>query len=127
MSAIDTKTIRELAQGATRGPWSYRFGDVVQLSDAGKGYPIGYYPGCADIVSVDQDGDRVLSDANGEYIAAASPDVVIGLLDQLAAVTAARDELADIADNLNGESSDCRYDPMDGERITHLRSIGVAK
>jgi hypothetical protein len=47
-----------------------------------------------------QCGTRIgLSEDNGAFIAAASPDVVLALLDQLSAMTAARDELARVAES----------------------------
>jgi hypothetical protein len=155
MSAIDTKSLRELAQGATKGPW-------VSHEENGFPYVLGPDDELLGGPVTIADGSEHLSIADAAYIAAASPDVILGLLDevdrlraerdtlleqanaassvvaadwhdikalrqQLAAVTAARDELAYLAESLNGDPSDARYDPGMADRITHLRSIGAAK
>ena len=84
---IDTKTIRELASKSTPGPWRHWLGEIVQLTDSGKGYPLDYYPDSVDVISKDRDGDLKMSDADGEYIAAVSPSVVVAMLDEIERLT----------------------------------------
>jgi hypothetical protein len=159
---IDTDklaTLRALAEKATPGPWRVDTDDTLGETRVtgiyGPSRKVDYGLGAEDespqIVETDS-GVYPPKLADAQFIAAASPDVVIALLDShanwegiarerhetlewvrrelgearqhLSAVTAARDELADIAANLNGDPSDCRYDPMDGERIAELRKVG---
>jgi hypothetical protein len=67
---LDITALRALIAAATPGPWAYRMGDVVQLTDAGKGYPLDYYPNSVDVIARDRDGDLSISDADAEFIAA---------------------------------------------------------
>ena len=46
----DLKKWRSLADAATLDPWRYDGIDIVQLTDAGKGYPLDYYPDSKDVV-----------------------------------------------------------------------------
>lgn len=68
---IDPSHLRTLLSAATARPWAHRMGEIVQLSDGGKGYPIDYYPDCADVVAKDRDGDLTMSDADADLICAA--------------------------------------------------------
>lgn len=45
----DLKPLRALADAATPGPWRDDGSDIVQLTDAGKGYPLDYYPDSKDV------------------------------------------------------------------------------
>jgi hypothetical protein len=113
---IDHDKLRELALKATPGPWHQV--DAMVASEPGADFDI---CDCA-LGSEPEDKeewDSALRDAR--YIAAASPDVVLALLDQLAAMTAARDEACDIADGLyNCDGGDLA--PFD--RIAALRKVG---
>lgn len=85
---IDTKRLREIAQAATPGPWRLDGIDVVQLTDSGKGYPLDYYPDSAEIVNgqCSSCGDRNVAFSRLEdaaFIAAANPQTVVALLDEI--------------------------------------------
>jgi|DEB19_MinimDraft_2_1074335.scaffolds.fasta_scaffold10939_2 hypothetical protein len=87
------KTLRELAEAATPGPWEYEsFGQRVIAESVGgcrlerskfmladiRGWGhLQYLPNGAEI-----------QDANGAYIAAASPDAILKLLDRIAELEA---------------------------------------
>lgn len=45
-------------------------------------------------------------------------------VEQLAAMTAARDEACDLAEEANGDPSSCSHNVMIGERIAELRKVG---
>ena len=82
----DVAELRRLAENATPGPWdsyrphpSYRAYAVDQVMPAGH---------LGEAVATTQD---VNAEENAAYIAAASPDVVLALLDRLAHMTEARD------------------------------------
>lgn len=108
MSAEDDR-LRELAQAATPGPWSAHEGDLegkpaseyvrtllanreADGTSTGRLFltlapnPIDPERGAEVVPALTGDGPR--AEANAAYIAAASPDVVLGLLDRLAAVEA---------------------------------------
>ncbi len=81
---MDNDKLRKLAEAATPGPWAVKMGDIVQLTDAGKGYPLDMYPDSADIASrCDCGNGGRIADNNSAFIAAASPDRVIALLDEI--------------------------------------------
>lgn len=63
--------LRTLCENATPGPWKEWMGDMMQLTDAGKGYPLNHYPDSATIWG--RDGDDVIfpSEANATFIAEA--------------------------------------------------------
>lgn len=120
---MTTTTLLALARAATPGPWAYRMGEIVQLTDSGQGYPLDYYPDSEDVVARDQDGDLVLADRNAEYIAAASPDVIAALCERVEALEAGLREACDqwqgwTEDN---ESPDSYAD--DRARIAALRAL----
>lgn len=64
---LDLAKLRALAEAATPGPWKHYHGEVVQLTDAGKGYPLDYYQDSADVVGIDGDGDLRMSDPDGDF------------------------------------------------------------
>ena len=84
----ERKRLRELAEKATPGPW-----EAVLEKDE-RGQPVPYYRG---LIALLENGDRYLSvvnagsktveekewEPNCSFIAAASPDVVLKLLDEL--------------------------------------------
>lgn len=80
---IDRNRLRSLATAATPGPWwiSDMDGQICSGPDD-------------DAVEV---GPTDFNAADNEYVCAVSPDVVLALLDQLAAMTVARDRLYEIA------------------------------
>jgi hypothetical protein len=84
MSAIDTKSLRELAQGATKGPW-------VSHEENGFPYVLGPDDELLGGPVTIADGSEHLSIADAAYIAAASPDVILGLLDEVERLRAERD------------------------------------
>ena len=72
----DYKHLRSLALAATRGPWS--------VSDDDKFSPIVVESPSIDICTLDTYSQRPSDRANdARYIAALSPEVVVGLLDRL--------------------------------------------
>lgn len=105
MTARDDR-LRELAQEATPGPWlhdeaGYRAPDWPEDMHyrrvvRGEPHPVSGWREC--VVSthgaVDETAGARRNEVTAAYIAAASPDVVLGLLDRLAAVEAERDRLA---------------------------------
>jgi hypothetical protein len=107
----DTKSLRALAIAATQpGPWT-----VIRQDPDG---------GAPSWIVLDADGmwvaDCGAAPDDAAFIATASPDVVVSLLDQLAAVSAARDELADLArDGHAPEHTDVH------NRIATLRKAGT--
>jgi hypothetical protein len=81
--------LRELAMAATPGPWEAD--EPATKWRARDGHVRTTHPDfedCADEIA------ETFSNDDAAYIAAASPDVVTGLLDRLAAVEAERDRLA---------------------------------
>lgn len=114
MTARDAR-LRELAMEATPGPWSAHEGDLegkpaseyvrtllanreADGTSTGRLFltlapnPIDPERGAEVVPALTGDGPS--AEANAAYIAAASPDVLLGLLDRLAVVEAERDELA---------------------------------
>ena len=82
----DVAELRRLAEAATPGPWdfhrphpAYRAYSIEQVMPEGH---------LGEAVAVTEEG---AVEGNAAYIAAASPDVVLGLLDRLAHMTEARD------------------------------------
>lgn len=134
---IDTKRLRELAEAATPGPWKEQHW---------KGAPDGCVYSSNEWVSN-------ASVENASFIAAANPQTVIALLDeidafrsigadpaaawlecskQLAAMTAARDEACDIAEAAtfvidNGLCNRCSdsIQNVGVERLDALRKVGT--
>lgn len=82
----DVTELRRLAEAATPGPWdfhrphhAYRAYSIEQVMPEGH---------LGEAVAVTEEG---AVEGNAAYIAAASPDVVLGLLDRLAHMREARD------------------------------------
>lgn len=67
---IDLDLLERLEREWTPAPWGYKLGDIVQLSMGDGSGPLDYYPDCADVLAKDRDGDRSISDADCELIAA---------------------------------------------------------
>jgi hypothetical protein len=115
---LDLEGLKAKAEAATPGPWAFRYGDIVQLSDGGQGYPIDHYTDCKDVIA-----GFCGNDESAEYVAAASPDVILSLLAKLAEVTAARDEACErLASLMRGEP--CASDAT-RLRIIELRKAGT--
>lgn len=81
-----TKTLRELAEAATPGPWEYEsFGQRVFAESVGgcrlerSKFTLADIRGWGHLQYLPDGAAK--QDANGEYIAAASPGVVLHLLD----------------------------------------------
>ena len=88
---LDPKDLRAKAEAATPGPWRYGV-DIDQLSDGGKGFPLDYYPDCRTVVEIScrECGERSdIAEQDAAFIAAANPQTVIALLDDLARTRAA--------------------------------------
>lgn len=89
MTTPDLDHLRQLALAATPGPWAFASG--FEQSDPGNYV---YSLPSGQVVTAGQDAtDCTLSKADAEYLAAASPDVVLALLDGQAS-TDPRDEMA---------------------------------
>lgn len=144
-------TLRALSEAATPGPWRLDGRDIIQLTDAGQGYPMDYYPDSADIVRgrCSHCGDAAITrHENAEFIAAANPQTVIALLDeidgcrapeahwtcqqridqleqQLAAMTTARNEACSIAETAIRMQGDFvgRNNKLGSERVAELRKV----
>lgn len=93
---------RAVCEAATPGPWRNGIGGVVQLSDAGKGYPLDYYPGCADVVTTDGADSVVATENDLEFIAAArtAMPALLDEVERLRKLVGEACDLADIADDL---------------------------
>ncbi len=62
----------ELERNATPGPWGDNMGDICTLTDAGKGYPLNFYPDSIDVTDIyDRDEPTFLSAANLAIVIAA--------------------------------------------------------
>ncbi|MED8966941.1 ead/Ea22-like family protein [Escherichia coli] len=89
MSKIDYQALREKAEKATSGVWSLEYGE--ERFDAGDALihreVVGYLPICriegAHPESGFDEDFQMEQQANAEFIAAASPDTVLALLDEL--------------------------------------------
>ena len=82
----DVAELRILAENATPGPWDYyRPHPNYRAYEVGQVMPGGYL---GEAVAATEYND---AEKNAAFIAAASPDVVLGLLDRLAHMTEARD------------------------------------
>ncbi len=69
--------LRSLALAATKGPWFFGYATVRKSLGSDDEYSV------ADLPRIAGDTETQQGRRDGEYIAAASPDVVLGLLDQL--------------------------------------------
>ncbi len=76
------ENLRALLAAGTPGPWAYRMGGIVQLTDSGQGYPLDYYPDSRDVITCDRDGDMIMSDPDASLIVAAV-NALPGLLDEI--------------------------------------------
>ena len=103
-SPTATAEIERLAREATKGPWGYEEGITPFYNDA-DGYSCGGDgTGYCEIYQLDENNNAlwnehgepvfvdVFSVPNAAYIAAVSPDVVLGILAALRAAEAERDE-----------------------------------
>ncbi|EFG3357296.1 TPA: ead/Ea22-like family protein [Escherichia coli] len=89
MNKIDYQALREKAEKATSGVWSLEYGE--ERFDAGDALihreVVGYLPICriegAHPESGFDEDFQMEQQANAEFIAAASPDTVLALLDEL--------------------------------------------
>lgn len=127
---VDTKKLRELAAAATPGPWTV---DPYEHDQNGRQV---YFPrlrffgspepgdnGRGSVCINECRGPIAVHNATAEFIAAANPTAVIALLDQLAAMTAARDEMylfAKIEHDEYGWGAECEW-----RAIEALRKVGA--
>lgn len=83
MSDLDLAQLRRLAEAATPGPWRFvPEGDlIVKREPDGGDQMIADTDWNADTVRVRGFGAGLPIDANGEFIAAMSPEVVLALID----------------------------------------------
>ncbi len=84
------KKLLALAAKATPGPWGVNMGDIGTLTDAGKGYPLDFYPDSKEVVAAmgchcGATGRLQINGADLSYIAACSPDVIAELVTELLA------------------------------------------
>ena len=103
MTDDDVKRLRALAERATPGPWSIdRRSSTLVRADAERyiANAGGYYTNTIDSATL-----AAQLDANAVYIAAASPDVLLALLDERDAMRRERDSAkhyaVDMADTLS--------------------------
>jgi hypothetical protein len=99
MSDDDITRLRTLAQAATPGPWQWD-GNVCDYDESNESpwlvtdaYATGIYKHLRGGVIL-KGGIKCLNEADAAYIAAASPDAFLGLLDRLADAERERDALA---------------------------------
>lgn len=119
--SVDSKRLRELAESATPGQW--RWGEFSKERGGVQEHPMNLYAGedrITPIIWLEPSSGWVTQWANSEWIAAANPQTILALLDQLAAVTAARDELANIAEGALHPGKGAVNRP----RIAELRKVG---
>lgn len=89
MTPEERARLRELAERATAGPWdAHRPHPAYRQYVVDRVMPEGHL---GETVATTED---VQASENAEYIAAVSPDVVLGILDALNAAEAERDRLA---------------------------------
>ncbi len=101
---LPIKELRAKAEAATRGPWEIGDGCVQSVHD---NHPL---------VTIGQ------CDEDETYIAAASPDVVIALLDRIATLTALAGEACDLAMNERWTSKPVEYRAEMVRRIHEIRA-----
>lgn len=89
----DYTKLRELATKAAPGPWTVQNGAIIRHF-----YPL---PVAAVIADV-SDPAHPSAKADAEYIAAASPDVVIVLLDEIERLRTALTKISEIRDSIVG-------------------------
>jgi hypothetical protein len=95
---LDIATLRALLAAATPGPWRNGLGGIVQLSDGGKGYPLDYYPDCADVVTTDGADARVATEPDLDLICAAV-NALPTLLDEVERLRAVESDFNDTIDS----------------------------
>lgn len=114
--------LRALALAARHGDWYVdrhskidKFFSIYDCANRGT-----------EIARIDYDDvDHEQADANAAFIAAANPATVLSLLDQLSAMTAARDELAEIAeDMLDSQDGDLECIVEAIEHVSTLKKVG---
>lgn len=155
MTALD---LRALAEAATPGPWGARYfddgdkaesrrfavalemsaGDITYRLIAGAADACQQEGGSEDWLNLGFMGNGPTSGANAAYIAAASPDVILALLDEIDALrdvaeTALQDTLTVMADDMRLRDADVilqrntgsgrergRADDIDARAADHL-------
>lgn len=120
---VDTKKLREFAEAATPGPWK------------ASGWHHEKFDGNHEVKSltgnewVCETNVSRLYEENAAFIAAADPQTVIGLLDKLAAMTAARDEACDhweeYAEDVHRRHEFEEWPASEMQQIAELRKVGA--
>jgi hypothetical protein len=124
-----TSKLRQLAEGATRGIWDsavWHGSNEDSWTATGPIHTFGDDPH----EPLDPESETAKrAERDSAFIAAASPDVVIALLDQLTAMTAARDEACEIVERwcdarrIDGQTTQAS---LDRDRLDAIRTIGKA-
>lgn len=111
---LDLNRLRSLALKATPGPWHWgeRGEQAFKLYGPKPDYKIVAYS-----------EPFAIAESNRQFIAAASPTTVLALLDRIEALTKARDEACDIADEYSN-AEDSLAAVAAGCRIAELRKAG---
>lgn len=125
MSEVDYLALREKAEKATCGAWSLEYGESRFDSDDALIYRevAGYLPICK-IEGAHPEGGfdedfQMEQQANAEFIAAANPDTVLALLDEL---EAAEKRIAELEAKL--DSADKLQDSAFRHGLQHGFSLG---
>ena len=121
----DVAELRRLAEAATPGPWDfYRPHPAYRAYSIEQVMPEGHL---GEAVAVTEEG---AVEDNAAYIAAASPDVVLGLLDRLAHMTEARDNARAEVKRLTAKVERVRAlpakHPAGGWYMTSMRDVLAA-
>ena len=104
MTPEERARLRELAERATAGPWdAHRPHPAYRQYVVDRVMPEGHL---GETVATTED---VQASENAEYIAAVSPDVVLGILDALNAAEAERDRLAKAVERVRALAEGWRY------------------
>lgn len=112
MSPTNLNRLKELAEAATPGPWSYEPDD--------EGCSMGWIVSPCEMLAKIA-GDSAQQAANAAYIAAASPQVVLGMI-------AERDEMVEAAKDVlaRWDSPQWKWDESSAALMARLRAA-VAK
>jgi hypothetical protein len=95
----DLDRLEQLARAATPGPWQVDRVNHDGCARVCDGTCLGSHADCDAIVTADGFDHLGANDSNPDYIAAASPDVVLSLLAELRKLRALRDLVQDFRDD----------------------------
>lgn len=126
VTRADLQRWKVLAVSATPGPWRYDGVDIDQLTDAGKGYPLDAYPDSHTVVvgkcECGNLNVAIMRRDDAAFIAE-SRVAVPALIAEVERLRAALREACDLADEANGDPSQCSHNVPIGERIDELRKV----